>query len=95
MEVSWEILGLDPSWAMWWGSRLEISRRTPTRRSKRAGGWKMEWKGTWGMRLGFTQEFSVGTELGEVEGCVVGNLNGPQLGYVLWVFVGNSEMEPD
>ena len=47
------------------------------------------------MRWGFPQEFSVGSELGEVEGCVVGNMNGPQLGYVLWVFVGNSEMNPD
>ena len=55
----------------------------------------MEWKGTRGMRWGFPQEFSVGSELGEVEGCVVGNMNGPQLGYVLWVFVGNSEMNPD
>ena len=33
----------------------------------------MEWKETQGMRWGFPQEVSVGTELGEVEGCVVGN----------------------
>ena len=45
------------------------------------------------MRWGFPQEFSVGPELGKVEGCVVGNLNGPQLGYVLQVSFGNSEME--
>ena len=34
-------------------------------------------------------------KIGEVEGCVDGNLNGPQLGYVLQVFVGNSEVDPD
>ena len=55
----------------------------------------MEWKGTWGMRWGFPQEFSVGPELSEVGGCAVGNLNGPQLSYVLRVVVGNSEMDPD
>ena len=47
------------------------------------------------MRWGFPREFSVGPELSEVEGCVVGNLNGTQLGYVLQVFVGNSEMDPE
>ena len=47
------------------------------------------------MRWGFTRGFPVGPELGEVEGCVVGNLNGSQLGYVLQIFVGNSEMDPD
>ena len=47
------------------------------------------------MRWGFPREFSVGSDLGEVEGCVVGNLNGPQLGYMLQAFVGNSEMYPD
>ena len=55
----------------------------------------MEWKKTRGMRWGFPQEFSVGPELDEVEGYVVGNLNGPQLCYALWVSVGNSEMDPD
>ena len=47
------------------------------------------------MRWGFLQEFSVGPELGEVEECEVGNLNGPQLGYVLQFSVGNFEMEPN
>ena len=55
----------------------------------------MEWKGARGMRWGFPQEFSVGPELGEVEACVVGNLNVSQLGYVLRVSFGNSEMDPD
>ena len=55
----------------------------------------MEWKGTRGLRWGFTREFSFIPELGEVGGCVVGNLNGPQLGYVLRVVVGNSKMDPD
>ena len=55
----------------------------------------MEWNGTWGVIWGFPRELSVRPELGEVEGYVVGNLNGPQLGYVLQVFVGNSEMDPD
>ena len=41
------------------------------------------------MRWEFPHIFSVGPELGEVEGCVVGNLNVPQLGYVLRVPVGN------
>ena len=83
MEISWEISELDPIWAMWWGFWLEISRRTLTWRYRRPGGWKLEWKGTRGMRWEFPREFSVGPELCEVEGCVVGNLNGPQLGYVL------------
>ena len=77
MEVFWENFELDRIWAMWWGSWLEISRRTPTPRSRRAGGLKIEWKGNRGMRWGFPREFSVGSDLGEVEGCVVGNLNGP------------------
>ena len=47
------------------------------------------------MRQGFSREFSVGPELSEVEGCVVGNLNGPQLGYVLRFSIGNYEMYPD
>ena len=47
------------------------------------------------MRWAFPQKFSVGPELSEVEGCVVGTLNGPQLGYMLQAFVGNSEMDPD
>ena len=46
MEAFWEIFVLDLSWAIWLGSWLEISRRAPTRQSRRAGGWKMEWKGT-------------------------------------------------
>ena len=33
----------------------------------------MEWKGTRGMRWGSLWEVSVGPELGEVEGYVVGN----------------------
>ena len=82
-EVSWEISELDPSWAMWWGFCLEISIRLPNRRSRRTGGRKMEWEGTQGTRWGFSLEFSVGPEIGKVEGCVVGNLNGPQIGYVL------------
>ena len=76
MKISWGKFELDPSWAMWWGSWLEISRRTPTLRSRWAGGWKMEWKGTRGLRLGFPREFSVGPEVGEVGGCMIGNLNG-------------------
>ena len=55
----------------------------------------MEWKGTRGMRWGFPQEFTVGPKLGEVEGCVDGNLNGPQLGYMLRVSIGNYEIDPD
>ena len=47
------------------------------------------------MIWGFPREFSVGPELSEVEGCVVGTLNGPQLGYVLKVSAGNSEMDPE
>ena len=53
----------------------------------------MEWKVNGGMRLWFPQEFSVGPELDEVEGCVVGKLNGPQLVYVLRVVVGNSGID--
>ena len=55
----------------------------------------MEWEVTQGMRWGFPRGFSIGPELSEVEGCVVGNLNEPQLGYVLRVSVGNSKMDPD
>ena len=55
----------------------------------------MEWKETQGMRWGFPWECSVGPKLGKVEECVVGNLIGPQIGYVLRVCVGNSEMDPD
>ena len=95
MEVSWGFFELDRSWAMWWGSWLKISRRTPTRQSRQASSWKMEWKGTRGLRWGFPQKFPVGPKLGEVEGCAVGNLNGPQLGYLLRFFVGDSEMDPD
>ena len=47
------------------------------------------------MRWGSPRKISVETELGEVEGGVVGNLNGLQLGYVLWVSVGNFGMDPD
>ena len=94
-EVSWEIYELYLSWAMWWGSWLEISIQNRTRRSRRAGGWKMEWKGTWGMIWGFPQEISVRPELGELEGYEVGKLNGPQLGYVLRVSVGTYELDPD
>ena len=55
----------------------------------------MERKGTWGMRWECPWKFSLGPEIGEVEGCVVGNLNGPQLGYVLCFFAGNVEIDPD
>ena len=55
----------------------------------------MEWKGSRGLIWVFPRDFSVGPELGEVGGCVVGNLNGPQLGYVLRVVVGNSEVDPN
>ena len=95
MEVSWEISDLDPSWAMWQGFWSEISRWTLIRQSRQASGWKMEWKGTQGMRWGFPRKISVGPELDKVEGYVVGNLNVPQLGYVLRVSVGNSGMEPE
>ena len=95
MEVTWDFFELDPSWAMWWGSWLEISKRTPNRKSRWAGGWKMERKGTRGLRWGFPREFSVGPKLGELGEYVVGDLNGPQLGYALQVFVENSEMDPD
>ena len=95
MEVSWESSELDLSWAMWWCFWLEISRQTPTWGSRRAGGRIMEWKGTQGTRWGFPREFSVDPKLGEVEGCVVGNMNGPQLGYVLRASVGSSEMDPN
>ena len=54
----------------------------------------MKWKGTRGTRWGFHRKFSVGPELGKVGGYVVGNLNGTQLGYVLWVSVGNFGMYP-
>ena len=95
MKVPLEIFELDPSWAMLWGSWLEIFKRTLTQRSRRAGGWKIERKGTRGIRWGFPRGFSVGPEIGEVEGCVVGNLNGTKLGYVIRDFVGNSEIDPD
>ena len=55
------------------GFLVEISRWVPTQQSRRAGGWKMKWKGTRGMILGFPWEFSVGPKSGKVEGCVVGN----------------------
>ena len=55
----------------------------------------MEQKGTWSMRWGFLQKISVQFELREVKGCVVENLNTPQIGYVLRIFLGNSEMDPD
>ena len=55
----------------------------------------MQWKGTRGLIWGFPPELSVGPELSEVGGCVVGNLNESQLGYVLRVVVGNSKMDPD
>ena len=55
----------------------------------------MEWNGTWDMIWGFPWKISCRPELGEVEGCVVGNLNGPQIGYVLRVVVGNSDMDPE
>ena len=87
MEVYWEIFELYPIWAVWWGSWLEISRQTPNRQSRRGGGWKVEWKGTRGLRWGFPREFSVVTDIGKVGGCVVGNLNRPQLGYVIRVVV--------
>ena len=68
MEVIWEISELDLIWAMWLGFWLEISRQTPTRRSRLASGWTFEWKGTRGLRWRFPQKFSVRSELGEVEG---------------------------
>ena len=55
----------------------------------------MEWKGSQGMRWRFPRELSVGTKIGEVEGCVVGNMNETQLGYVLRVAGGNTETDPD
>ena len=55
------------------GFLVEIYRQTLTQRSRLASGWKMEWKFIWGMRWGSPRIFSVGTELGEVEGYVVGN----------------------
>ena len=55
----------------------------------------MEWKGTRGMRWVFPQNFSVGHDISDVEECVVGNLNGTQLGCVLRIFVGNFGMNPD
>ena len=61
-----------------------ISRRTPNQRSRQAGGWKMEWKGNRGMRWGFPWEVSVGPEIGEVEGCVVGNEIGMGDWLVVW-----------
>ena len=51
---------------------LEIMKWTPNRQSRWASAWKLEWKGTQGVRLGFPQKFSVVPELGEVEGCMVG-----------------------
>ena len=75
------------------GFWLEISRRTPTWQSRRASAQKLERKGTRGMRWGFPRKFSVGPELREAEGWMVGNLNGPQLGDVLRVSVGSSGME--
>ena len=55
------------------GVLVENSIRTLTQRSRRASGWEMECKRTRGMRWGFPREVSVVPELGEVEGCVVGN----------------------
>ena len=43
----------------------------------------MEWKGNWRTRWGFSRKFSVGPGLGEVEVCMVENIDGLQLGYVL------------
>ena len=54
----------------------------------------MEQKGTWSMRWGFLQKISVQFELREVKGCVVENLTGPQIGYVLQVSVGIYGMNP-
>ena len=47
------------------------------------------------MRWGFPRKILIGPELGEVEGCVVGNLNGAQLDCVLRVSVENFGMDPD
>ena len=47
------------------------------------------------MRWGCPPKFSVGPELSKVEERVVGNLNEPQLGYVLRFSVGNFGMDPD
>ena len=55
----------------------------------------MEWKETRGKRGRFPRTFSVRPELRELEGCVLGNLNRPQLSYVLRIVVGNSEMDPN
>ena len=59
MEVIWEIFELDPSWVMYLDFWLEISRRTPTRKSRLAGGRKIEEKGTRGMRWRFPRKLSV------------------------------------
>ena len=84
---------MDPSLAMCSRFLLEILKWTPTWQSRRASAQKLERKGTRGMRWGFPRKFSVGPEHGEVEGSVVGNLNGPQLGDVLRGSVGNFGME--
>ena len=68
IEVIWEMFKLDPIWAMWLGFWLEFSRRIPTRQSRRAGFWKLEWKGTQGMSWRFPQKYLVGSELREMEG---------------------------
>ena len=85
---------MDPSLAMFSGFLLEILKWTPTQQYRRASARKLEWKGTRVMRWGFPRKFSVGPELREVEGWMVGNLNGPQLGDVLRVSVGSFGMDP-
>ena len=78
------IFELDLSWAMWLGAWFKISCWTPTQKSKRAGGWKIEWAGARGMIWGFPWEFSVRPEVGklegfclELEGAVLDFLDGP------------------
>ena len=63
---------MDPSSAMCSGFLLEILKWNPTRQSRQVSARKLEWKGTWSMRWGFPQKFSVKPELREVEGWMVG-----------------------
>ena len=63
---------MDPSTVICSGFLLGVLEWTLTRQYRRASAWIMELKITRDMRWGFPMKISVGTELGEVEGYMVG-----------------------
>ena len=63
---------MGPISAMCSGLLLEIMKWILTRQSRRASAWKLERKGTRGMRWGFPRKISVGPDIREVEGWMVG-----------------------